>query len=35
MMEYYQKKSLKAQKRLSEIDNRIKELEKLRARQLY
>jgi hypothetical protein len=35
MMEYYRKKSLKAQKRLSEIDDRIKELEKLRARQLY
>ncbi|UCE37403.1 MAG: DUF1616 domain-containing protein [Thermoplasmata archaeon] len=35
MMEYYQKKSHKAQKRLSEIDKRIKELEKLRARQLY
>lgn len=35
MMEYYQKKSLKAQNRLNEIDNRIKELEKLRARQLY
>ena len=35
MMEYYQKKSVKAQKRLSEIDNRIKELEKLRARQLF
>jgi hypothetical protein len=35
MMEYYQKKSLKAQKRLNEIDRRIKELEKLRARQLY
>lgn len=35
MMEYYKKKSIKAQKRLNEIDNRIKELEKLRARQLY
>jgi hypothetical protein len=35
MMEYYQKKNLKAQERLSEIDQRIKELEKLRARQLY
>lgn len=35
MMEYYQRKSLKAQGRLNEIDNRIKELEKLRARQLY
>lgn len=35
MMEYYKKKSIKAQKRLDEIDNRIKELEKLRARQLY
>ncbi len=35
MMDYYQKKNLKAQKRLGEIDNRIKELEKLRARQLY
>ena len=35
MMEYYQKKSVKAQKRLSEIDTRIKELEKLRAKQLY
>jgi hypothetical protein len=35
MMEYYQKKSVKAQKRLSEIDKRIKELEKLRAKQLY
>lgn len=35
MMEYYQKKSLKAQKRLNDIDRRIKELEKLRARQLY
>ena len=35
MMEYYQRKSLKAQTRLNEIDNRIKELEKLRARQLY
>ncbi len=35
MMEYYQKKSIKAQKRLSEIDKRIKELEKLRAKQLY
>jgi hypothetical protein len=35
MMEYYHKKSLSAQKRLSEIDKRIKELEKLRARQLY
>jgi hypothetical protein len=35
MMEYYQKKSMKAQKRLSEIDQRIKDLEKLRARQLY
>ena len=35
MMDYYQKKSLKAQKRLNEIDKRIKELEKLRARQLY
>lgn len=35
MMEYYKKKSIKAQKRLNEIDDRIKELEKLRARQLY
>lgn len=35
MMEYYQKKSLKAQKRLNEIDKKIKELEKLRSRQLY
>lgn len=35
MMDYYQKKSLRAQKRLNEIDKRIKELEKLRARQLY
>jgi hypothetical protein len=35
MMEYYQKKSQKAQKRLNDIDKRIKELEKLRARQLY
>jgi hypothetical protein len=35
MMEYYQQKSLKAQTRLNEIDSRIKELEKLRARQLY
>lgn len=35
MMEYYQKKSIKAQKHLSEIDKRIKDLEKLRARQLY
>lgn len=35
MMEYYQRKSIKAQKRLSEIDKRIKDLEKLRARQLY
>lgn len=35
MMDYYQKKNLKAQKRLNEIDKRIKELEKLRARQLY
>ena len=35
MMEYYQRKSYKAQKRLGEIDKRIKELEKLRARQLY
>ena len=35
MMEYYKKKSIKAQKRLNQIDNRIKELEKLRARQLY
>jgi hypothetical protein len=35
MMDYYQKKSLKAQNRLNEIDKRIKELEKLRARQLY
>jgi hypothetical protein len=35
MMEYYQKKSVKAQKRLSDIDKRIKELEKLRAKQLY
>ncbi len=35
MREYYHKKSLKAQERLSEIDKRIKELEKLRARQLY
>jgi hypothetical protein len=35
MMEYYHKKSLKAQNRLNEIDKRIKELEKLRARQLY
>jgi hypothetical protein len=35
MRDYYQKKSLKAQKRLTEIDTRIKELEKLRARQLY
>jgi hypothetical protein len=35
MREYYHKKSHKAQKRLNEIDKRIKELEKLRARQLY
>lgn len=35
MMEYYHRKSLKAQGRLGEIDKRIKELEKLRARQLY
>jgi hypothetical protein len=35
MMEYYQKKSVKAQKRLSDIDKKIKELEKLRAKQLY
>jgi MFS family permease len=35
MREYYHKKSQKAQKRLSEIDKRIKELEKLRARHLY
>jgi hypothetical protein len=35
MMEYYQKKSQKAQRRLNDIDSRIKELEKLRARQLY
>jgi hypothetical protein len=35
MMEYYKKKSIKAQNRLNEIDKRIKELEKLRARQLY
>ncbi|UCF08282.1 MAG: DUF1616 domain-containing protein [Thermoplasmata archaeon] len=35
MMEYYKKKSLKAQQRLQEIDDRVKELEKLRARQFY
>lgn len=35
MRDYYQKKSLKAQKRLNDIDKRIKEMEKLRARQLY
>lgn len=35
MMEYYHNKSKKAQKRLNDIDKRIKELEKLRARQLY
>ncbi|MEE9150346.1 MAG: DUF1616 domain-containing protein [Thermoplasmata archaeon] len=35
MMEYYQKKCMKAQKRLNEIDKRIKDMEKLRARQLY
>ena len=35
MMEYYKNKSLKAQKRLHEIDERIKELEKLKAKQLY
>lgn len=35
MMEYYHRKSLKAQGRLGEIDKRIKALEKLRARQLY
>ena len=35
MMHYYKKKSLKAQKRLHEIDERIKELEKLKAKQLY
>ncbi len=35
MRDYYHKKSLKAQKRLNDIDKRIKEMEKLRARQLY
>lgn len=35
MKDYYQKKSLRAQKRLSEIDKKINELEKLRAKQLY
>ncbi len=35
MRDYYHKKSLSAQKRLNEIDDRIKDMEKLRARQLY
>jgi len=35
MMEYYKNKSLKAQKRLHDIDERIKELEKLKAKQFY
>ena len=35
MRDYYRKKSLAAQKRLNEIDKRIKDIEKLRARQLY
>ncbi len=35
MMDYYKNKSLKAQKRLHDIDERIKELEKLKAKQFY
>lgn len=35
MMDYYKNKSLKAQKRLHDIDDRIKELEKLKAKQFY
>jgi hypothetical protein len=35
MMDYYKNKSLKAQERLHDIDERIKELEKLKAKQFY
>ena len=35
MMDYYKNKSLKSQKRLHDIDDRIKELEKLKAKQFY